>query len=654
MGLKRFLPACFAAAALILPAAILGCTSSSSGGSVPAAGSTGTVALSVSDASTEDWAVVGVKLLDIALHPAAGGNPVTVLAAPATPPVVNLVQLDSISDLLAGAQVPAGTYDQAILTFAANPGDVILTAASDPSPSFTAIGAGATVQPSNIQIKDAAGMTGNLTVSTTVKLSSPLVVASGQKANLDLEFVLGHPAFIVDHVPASGGATLWTVSFAGVLRQHPVPAPEQLVMRHLYGQITQVAADGSTLTAVRVFPALPAATPETAAPTLQTVQIAADPANGTTFFDQDLGTRTTLTSFSSLAGSLPGRYLRVAARFNPDGTLVAVRLWAGNTFNDVWYSPEGHVVQVTVGDATTPYELAIETGNGSPVTVVVNNETEFYFRAPANPQADATPLAAGTGILDQQLLVRGFKVHASVTDFQSSPLVASSVDIETAAYSGYISAATATGFTYTRSFARASDDYAATLGYLPSATPNGTDGAGNPVTGFKWWNLTLADQTDAGASAVSDFTAASGGSVDFGGSVGLVKVWGDSTAAPADPALSGGWDARWVVLSPVRMPKGQVVGPFAAASSGGSFTMTVKGGDTTPVTVDLPGSALVYEIELVNGLYTLAPVDPTTAAGLQTIAACLAANAPVIAFAVPQMDGTLLAYGLYITSTGAL
>jgi hypothetical protein len=344
----------------------------------------------------------------------------------------------------------------------------------------------------------------------------------------------------------------------------------------------------------------------------------------------------------------------VAARFNPDGTLVAVRLWAGDTFNAVWYSPEGHVAQVTVGDATTPYELAIETGAGSPVTVVVNNETEFYFRDPADPQADATPLVAGTGILDQHLLVRGFKVHASVTDFQSSPLVASSVDIETAAYSGDLSAAAATGFTYTRTFARASDDYTASLGYLPSATLNGTDGAGNPVTGFKWWNLTLADQTDTGANAVSDFVAVSGGSVDFGGSVGLVDVWGNSTAAPSDAALSGGWDARWVVLSPVRLPKGQVVSPFAAASSGGSFTLTVKGGDTTPVTVSVPGSALVYEIDQVNGLYTLVPVDPTTAAGLQSMAACLTANAPVIVFAVPQADGTLLAYGLYITSTGAL
>jgi hypothetical protein len=38
-------------------------------------------------------------------------------------------------------------------------------------------------------------------------------------------------------------------------------------------------------------------------------------------------------------------------------------------------------------------------------------------------------------------LVRGFKVHASVVDPLATPLVAQTIDIETAAYSGRISAA---------------------------------------------------------------------------------------------------------------------------------------------------------------------------------------------------------------------
>ena len=54
MGLKRHFPACLASV-LLLAAGILGCSGSSSGGSVPAAPATGTLALSVSDAATEDW-----------------------------------------------------------------------------------------------------------------------------------------------------------------------------------------------------------------------------------------------------------------------------------------------------------------------------------------------------------------------------------------------------------------------------------------------------------------------------------------------------------------------------------------------------------------------------------------------------------------------
>jgi hypothetical protein len=650
MGLKRHLPAGFAAAALILSAGILGCSSSSSGGSAPAAVATGPVALSVSDASTEDWSVIGVRLQSVALRPSGGGTPVTVLTSPSPAPVVNLVQLDSLSDLLAGAQVPAGSYDHAILTFAANPGDVTLTAAANPSLGFTGITAGATVQAGDIQILNAAGSTGNRTVTATVKLVKPLVVAGGQRVNLDLEFLLGHPAFLVPHFQTSGGATQWTVNFTGTLVHHPVPAPAQMVLRHIFGQVSQVASGAGSFTAVRCFPTLPVASPETAVATYQTVQVSADGTNGTTFYDQDQGTHASLTDFSSIASSLPGRYVRAVTRFQPDGTLVAVRLWAGSSFNSVWFSPEGHVGKVTLGSASTPYQFTVETGNGSPVPVVVNNETQFFFRTPDDAQADATPLAVGTGFMDQHLLARGFKVHVSVTDFQSSPLVAESVDIEAANYSGTISAASASGFTYTHDFAEGSDDYTVALGYIPASVANGADGSGNPVTGFKWWNLTLAEQADTGSGAIGDFVNTVGGSVDFGGTAGVVSAWGISTVIPS---AAGGWNARWSVLAPLRMPRGQVTTAFAASGTGGQFSMLVAGG-VNRVPVQVTAATEVYQIDLVGGVYTLVPVDLTTTAGLQALAANLGVNAPVIVYAVPQAGGSLLAYALCITSTGAI
>ena len=69
----------------------------------------GTVAFVMQDASSEDWATIGVKILSISLTPRGGGSPVTVFTASTPAPMINLVQLDQLGDILASAQVPAGT-----------------------------------------------------------------------------------------------------------------------------------------------------------------------------------------------------------------------------------------------------------------------------------------------------------------------------------------------------------------------------------------------------------------------------------------------------------------------------------------------------------------------------------------------------------------
>jgi hypothetical protein len=56
---------------------------------------TGNVSMMISDASSEDWATIGVKVLSIALVPQGGGSNVTVYTAPATVPLVILAQLDA-------------------------------------------------------------------------------------------------------------------------------------------------------------------------------------------------------------------------------------------------------------------------------------------------------------------------------------------------------------------------------------------------------------------------------------------------------------------------------------------------------------------------------------------------------------------------------
>ena len=615
---------------------------SSAGSSGTTQSSSGSLDLLVSDDSAEDWATIGVKVLSIALVPQGGGSAVTAYTAPSQAPMINLEELDQLAEILGNVSVPVGTYTGAILTVGGNPGDVALTVSADPESGFDGT-AGASIPASQIQIQGGQGSAPNRTVPISVSFASPLVVTSGQNNALDLEFDLNHPAFLIGHTPpAAAGATLWAVNFKGPVRHRPIHDIARLVLRHTYGTVASVASDNSSITIDKDFPVLPASTPETAIsdPSRQ-LTIRADATNGTLFYDVDAKTRTSIKDFSAEAATLAGKYVRIAARFQPDGTLVAVRIWASSTFNSVWLSPEGHVLHVNA----TNTRMWVSDESGVAVPLVVNANTQFYFRTPANAQADATPIGTGTAFLAANELVRGFKVHVSVVDPLANPLVADTVDIETATYSGRISAAGSTGFTYTRAYATASDDYTMALDYIANATANGTDASGNAITGFKWWNLTYPTLVTSGTNAISDYVAATNGGVNFGGTAGAVTAWGLSNVIWNDPADAMGWSARWTVLVPTPIPLGTV----AAGLANDAFTMTVAGG-ANPATVDVSttsGSAtLVYQVDRTNGIVTVSPLDITTAAGLTALTNGLSTGATVKVYGVPQADGTLKAYVL--------
>ncbi|HYM29166.1 MAG TPA: DUF4382 domain-containing protein [Steroidobacteraceae bacterium] len=613
----------------------------SAAGTTPPPAGMGTMPVLISDASADDWGVIGVRVLAIALVPQGGGDDVTVWTAPTPAPLINLEQLDQLGELLGNASVPTGTYSGALLTVSANPGDVRLTVADNPESGFP-LAAGTTVPSDQIQIQGKSGAPGKLTVAVHVRFDSPLTVTCGTNNALELEFDLNHPAFIVGHTPAAAaGATLWAVDFEGPLRHRPVHDIAALVLRHLYGSVGSVAADAASLTVTRDFPVLPVTNPETAVAGVQSLQIEADAGNGTIIYDVDAKTRSIVTNFSAQAMTLPGKFVRIAARYQEDGSLVAVRIWASSEFSKVWLSPEGHVAHVnTAADLITVDD---ESGVGVPVSIDAN--TQFFFRAPAAPSADATPIGTGTRFLASGQLVRGFKVHVSAVDPLAIPMVAQSVDIETAAYAGRISAAGSGDFTYTRSFARATDDYTVSLDYIAATTPNGTDGSGNPVTGFKWWDLTFPTLVTTGSAAIPDFVSATAGGVNFGGTVGALQAWGVSRATWGDPADPSGWALRNAVLVPTPVPLGTVTTPFA----GGTFAMSVVGG-TLPATVAVSTSAqsatLVYQVDRSGGVLTVSPIDVTTAQGLQALSSGLSAGALVKVYGVPQPDATLRAYVL--------
>ncbi len=615
----------------------------------------GSVNMMVSDASTEDWATIGIKILSISLVPQGGGSPVNVYTAPSPVPTTNLVQLDQLSDLLGTVSAPAGTYTGAILTVSANSGDVTLVVAADPEAGFAGT-AGATIPSNQIQIQGKSGSAGSFTVPVKINFVSPLVVAANQTSFVDVEFDLAHPAFLVGHVPpAAGGQTIWAVNFnKGPVRHHPIWDVTRLVLRHTYGTVTSVSMDNSSIMITKDFPIEPPTNPEFAIASSRSLTILADAANGTLFYDVDAKTVVTIKDFSTVSSTLPGRYVRIAARYQSDGSLVAVRIWAANAFNSVYLSPEGHVLHVN----TTTDVITVENELGQPVNLIVDANTEFYFRTPWNAVADSTPIGQGTGFLTSKNLVRGFKIHASVDptvvppDPTLGPFTVETVDIEIARYDGSISAVNANNFTYTRKFNTSSDNYTFSLPYISSNTPNGTDpSTGAAIMGYKWWNFTFPTLLNDGSGAILSFENATNGTVNFGGSAGAYPVWGESYATWNDPILANAWAVPWTVLIPTTVP----LGTAQTSYSNGTFMMSEPLGNMN-VAVDLSTTSgsgtLVYQVDRTNGIVTVSAVDITTSAGQQTITTNLVQGTPVKVYGIPQANDTLKAYVvLYYTGS---
>ena len=594
----------------------------------------------MSDASSEDWATIGVKVLSIALIPQGGGAPVTVYTAPSPAPVVNLAQLDELGEILGNASIPVGTYTGATLTVSANPGDVLLNTSADPEAGFAAAAATA-IPAAQIQIQGAKGAAGSKTVPVSITFDAPLAVSATQSNALDLEVDLDHPAFIVGHAPPGVGSTIWAVNFNGPVRHHRIERLAEFVLRHSYGTVTSVSADNTSITIAKDLPTLPVQTPETAVPTGQSLAVLADAANGTLFYDLDAKTSATIKDFSSVSASLSGKFVRVAARYQQDGSLTATRVWASSSFNSVWVSPEGHVAHVDAAKS----QFTVSDESGKPVALTVDANTKFFFRTPSNALSDATPIGTGPSFLTAKNLVRGFKVHVQVVDPLATPLVAQSVDIETAAYEGRISAATTSNFTYTRRFAAAADGYTQVLPYLSATSANGEDASGAAITGFKYWNFAYPTLVTSGATATSSFVSATNGSANFGGSVGSIAAYGASYARWGDAANPTSWSAPWTVLAPTPVPRGSVT----TALSGNVFQFSVPGGTSsvaTNVGTSAGSATLVYQVDRTNGVVTISPQDVTTPAGLAALTQGLAVGASVKVGAVPQADGSLKAYVL--------
>jgi hypothetical protein len=646
----------FSRSMMILIAAVAlvmaGC-SGGSGSSFSSSGtgnSNGTVSMMVSDAPENDWAAIDVKITSISLNPQGGGTPVVVYTAPSGT-LINLVELDQLNEILGNASVPAGTYTSATLTLSANPGDVMLTASDDPDTGFAGT-AGATVPSGQVQIQGASGSAGSKTVPLNITFDSPLVVVANQASPLDLEFDLSHPAFIIAHVPPASGTVEWAVNFNGPVHHHPIRDITRLVMRDVYGSFDSVSADNTSMTITKVYPVEPPTNPETAITSTTMLTVLADATNDTLFYNLDVTpvTAVPLTNFSSLATLLTGKFVRVAARYQVNGSLTGVRIWASSSFDKIWQNPEGHVLHVN----TTANTLTVEKENGAHIDLQVTSATQFYFRTPGNVQTDDNAIGSGTGFLVN--LKRGFKVHVLANPLTTPP-TAVTVDIEIARFDGSITNATTTGFDYTRVFPTATDTYTAfPLLFINSSTANGNDPlTGAAILGFKFWNFAFptkvtSDVTDVSTvQTINDFDTLANGSVNFGGSVGGLTAYGETSAVWGNAANLNGWSAPSAVLIPTPVPLGTVA--TAYSNSTGTFTMNAFGG-STPATVDVnatSGSAtLVYQVDRNgSGIVTVSPIDITSSTGLTTFENAMVNGTLVKAAGLPESNGHIKAYVIF-------
>jgi len=633
---------------------------SSSGGS--SAAQSISVPVLMSDAASEDWSTIGVKLLSLTLT--KSDNTTFAVTLPATPTALNLAQLDNLDEIISSVALnPGDTYTGATLTLSANPGDVTLITSPDPEVGFPAA-PGVQIASAVIQIQGATGSTGNKVVSVPVTFATPLVVptvaaaASGTPA-IDLEVDLNHPSFIVAHVPPSAGTTIWSVNFNGPVRHKPSGDIRRLVLRHMYGTVASVSSDNTSLTFTKDMAHVPIVTPESGVATNQSITVLADSTNGTLFYDVAAKTKTTITDFSAASSVLAtGKFVRVAARYQQNGSLVATRIWVGPTFNSVWISPEGHVLHANTSGNT----IVVSNELGQPVTMTINSATQFFFRQPENALADVTPISTnGLAFLQAGNIVRGFKVHAQA-DVTTSPMTATTIDIETAAYQGKINT-NASGVGFTKTFSTASDDYtvpsSGVMGYISTSSPNGSDPlTGASINGFKYWNFAYPTIVDSGLTVITDFVNATGGNVSFGSSAAYTfYAHGETYARWGDAADPSGWTVPWMVVEPTNTPKGTASVMSAASAGISTFTMTIPGGSQA-VTVDVNSNSgqatLVYVVSRSADVVTVTPLDisAATSNGAENLATLTqdlsAGTAKVQVSAVPQSNGHLKAYVLTV------
>jgi hypothetical protein len=637
----------------------LGCTSSSGDqhtlGPIPPTSTTGTVHLCFTGNSSEDWQHLAFKLLDLTLTPQDGSAPVTLLKAPEAGLPFNLVQLDHAGQFFGSFQVPAGSYRAATLTLSSSSRDMFISASGCPSPGFQGTG--------DSSLKDSAlffanGGSGNGTVPVSIPFGTPLQVASDRPVVLDLDWDSQKPSFLIPSIGSTGTASLWTLNFDQVVRQVPVADPAQIPLAPLYGAVLNLGPDPLSFQVSETFAGGLLDPSPVTLPYAITVHL--DPVNGTQFLDVGQGTLQRIRDLSGIGNALPGRRVRVAGRLAGDGTLTASRIWVGDGLirgNELGgrISCLGYVVDhLDVGlDGTNATQDGFEVTT-APGGDRVTDATLITLADPLDPAGTENVVGSTVDWISNGNLARGFLVEAVMTGYDvPRSYHFQDLAILSANYTGDLVQVDATGLTCAWPPYNSPEPVRTRLPFVDAASSNGNDDQDVPVTGFAWRPFWAPSHLTHGDQAIASFTAATAGQVTFGGSVGTLAcratihgTWNASLSG------GGGWQAQYAILQPLQLPLATVATAWTPGSEGGSFTITVPGGDTS-VTVDVASGGdtptRVYQVFMsapgspAQTSARLVALDPSSASGKASLAALIALGAPIQVYGIPEANGNLLA-----------
>jgi len=331
--------------------------------STPGAPATGSASIILTDAPSDQWSAINVVVTKVTLLNKADHTK-EVVAFSGSSAKLNLVDLDSVGELLATAPVPVGTYDAMRITI--DPASVSLVKQD-----------GTTVPASQVHVAGA---------SVQVALSADLVVTSAGSNAVQVDFDLGHPLFLVQ-MPNGD----WSLNLQ--VKQRPNAANlAKLVFRHRLGTIASASATAFVLHADSGNDL--------------TVNVDA----GAWFYDVDA------KAVGSLAGLVSGKHALVKLRMQADGSLWAVRVWySANPLPEV--TPEGHVLGVD----PTGKRLLVSTNTGTMRAISIDTDTAFTFQgSQALGTGQATLAHVWTGFKVQVEVKDPLQVplHAKAVDIQ--------------------------------------------------------------------------------------------------------------------------------------------------------------------------------------------------------------------------------------------